>query len=139
MSSFVGIYKDIDPEFIQKQESHFKHKYRKNIICKYLFKCYFSNFKNIEDKKNILMIKNTYSMLKFNLFLSLFFNFLSYKILFSTVFEYRGFHLNPGNLSIILKIPISTLLSLALVQKMWMNYCYNVDVYEMAVNGSKNN
>ena len=133
MSSFIGIYKDIDPDYIQKLESYQKHKFRKRIIFKYLFNCYFSNFKNIDDKKNLIMIKNTYSMLKFNLFLSTFFNFFLYKILFSSVFEYRGFYLNPGNIRFIFKLPISTGLSFFLVHRMWMNYCYNVDVYEMSV------
>ncbi len=140
MSSFVGIYKEIDPEFIQKHESGTKHKLRKKLIFNYLLNCYTSKFRNIDDKKTVIMVKNTYSMLKFNLIVSSIFNLLLYKILFSSSYEYRGFQINPGNLNILIKLPITTTLSLFLCMKMWMNYCYNVDIYELAVkNQMKNN
>lgn len=133
MSSLVGIFREIDPEVIQKQESNKKHFLRKKLIVKYLIHSYYTGFKEIEDKKQQIMVKNTYSMLKFNLFISLIFNYVLYKLLFSFTFDYRGFTLNPNKLSRLIKVPISTVISLGIAGKVWTDYCYNVDIYEPAV------
>jgi len=123
----------MDLESVEKLMTHKKHSERKKIIKKYLIKSYINKFKDIQNKKDYLLIKNTYNLCKLILPLSALFSFLSYKYFFTGVYEFRSYYLNTKNIPLPLKLLFSFSIGYYIFNKLWMDYTYNEDVYELAV------
>lgn len=134
MSDYMhSICRDIDPEDVQKLMTDKKHKARKKIIKKYLVQSYINQFKDMSNKREYLLVKNTYNLCKLVLPLSLLFSLLSYKYFFTGVYEFRRFYLNTSSIPFGFKIVFSLSIGYYIFEKLWMDYTYNEEVYEMAV------
>jgi len=77
------ICKDMDPEEVERLMTHKKHAARKKIIKKYLIHNYVTRYRDIKDKKEQIVVKNTFNFFKLILPMSLLCSYLSYKALFT--------------------------------------------------------
>ena len=133
-SNMHWICREIDPEEITRLMTHKKHTARKNIIKKYLLSNYFRKCKNIKDKKEMVVVKNTYNFFKLILPIGLLCSYLSYKALFTGIYEIRSFYLNTSSIPFFLKFLMSGAIGYYVFDYFWMDYTYNEDIYQYAVN-----
>ena len=125
------IYRDLDPDYIQKLPTEKKDKYRKRLIVKFLLKTYYNNLNKIKEQKDKLLVKNTKDYLLFCLFWTFPLSLVTHFLLFRGVYELRSFYFNPKTVSIMIKYPISLTLSAFLLVRYWYNYVYMPEVYEL--------
>lgn len=139
MSDYMhSICRELDPENIEKLMTNKKHKARQKLIKNYLFKCYKNNFTNIPNKNDYLIVKNSYNFCKLVLPVSALFSFFSYKYFFTGIYEFRSFYLNTTSIPFAFKIVFSTGIGYYIFIKLWVDFIYNEDIYEMAVKDLKN-
>jgi hypothetical protein len=136
-SNMHWICRDIDPEEIERLMTHKKHSARKNIIKKYLLRNYFTKCKNIKDKKEMVVIKNTFNFFKLIFPMGLLCSYLSYKALFTGIYEIRSFYLNTASIPFFIRFLISAGMGYYVFDYFWMDYTYNEDIYQYAVNDLK--
>jgi hypothetical protein len=115
-----------------------KHKARQKIIKSYLFKSYRNNFKNIANKNDYLIVKNSYNFCKLVLPVSALFSVFSYKYFFTGIYEFRSFYLNTSSIPLAFKIMFASSIGYYIFVKLWVDFVYNEDIYEMAVKDLKN-
>jgi hypothetical protein len=140
MSDYLhSICRKMDQDEVQKLMTGKKHSARKKLIKKYLIKCYTSNFKDLQNKREFLLVKNTYNLCKLVLPVSLLFSFFSYKYFFTGVYEYRRFYLNTASISLPFKLVFTGSIAYYIFDKLWMDYTYNEDMYELAIRDYKKN
>jgi hypothetical protein len=128
-----SLCRELDPDEVSKLMTNKKHKARKKIIKYFLIKTYWNKFENIQNKKELLILKNTYSMCKIIFPFCIMFSFFSYKYFFTGVYEFREFYLNSKNIPATFKIFFSASICYWIFTGLWINYAYNEDIYEMAV------
>jgi hypothetical protein len=133
-----SLCREIDPDEVSKLMTHKKHKARKKLIKNFLIKTYRNNFQNIKNKKELLIIKNTYNMCKIIFPFCLLFSLFSYKYFFTGVYEFRHFYLNSKNIPFPFKLFFTGAVFYFIFTGLWINYAYNEDIYEMAVKDYKN-
>jgi hypothetical protein len=140
MSDYLhSICREVDPDEIQKLMTHKKHNARKRIIKKYLINSYFNNFKDLPNKREYLLVKNTYNLCKLVLPMSLLFGFFSYKYFFTGVYEFRSFYMNTASIPLPFKIVFSGSIAYYIFNQLWMDYTYNEDIYEIAIRNYNKN
>ena len=103
------------------------------MINKFLINTYWTKFKLINDPLEIYMLKNTYGLFKFCITMSFGINYMLYHFLFKGVYEVRNFYFNPKTIPFGLKFGFTTFISIYTAKDIWLNYCYNPEVYELAV------
>jgi hypothetical protein len=126
------LYREFDPEYIQRLQPGRKEKYRKRLIALFLLKSYYGNPKNIKEQKDKHIVKNTKDYLKFCIFWTFPFSMILYQLMFRSVYELRSFYFNPRSLSVGIKFPIAYAISSAFFIRYWYNYIYMPEIYEMA-------
>ena len=134
MSDYLhSICRDIDPEEIQRLMTHKKHNARKKIIKRYLIQSYLNKFKVLQNKREFMLVKNTYNLCKLIFPFSLLFGFFSYKYFFTGVYEFRQFYLNTANIPFAFKLAFAGSIAYYIFNKLWMDYTYNEEIYELAI------
>jgi hypothetical protein len=128
-----SVCREVDPDQIQKLMTNKKHKARIGIIKKYLIKCYFNNFKDFPNKKEYLLVKNTYNFCKLVLPMSMLFGYFSYKYFFTGVYEFRSLYLNTASIPFPIKLIFSGNIAYYIFNKLWIDYSYNEEIYELAI------
>lgn len=134
MDNLSSILREIDPDEISKLNSKKKPKARKELIKKFVIKSYRNNYKDIEKKRDLMVLKNLMNFAKFLFPIYFFFNFVFYKFLLTGVYEYKSIYYNVSQVPFIFKLGISSYLSYLIFKQYWLNYAYNQEVYTMAVN-----
>ena len=133
----ASILREIDPDEVSKLMTHKKRNVRKELIKKFLIKSYFNNYKGIENKRELMVVKNLINFVKFLLPFFFLFNFLSYKALLTGVYEYKSFYFNTNKIPFPLRFSFSLYLSYFVFKNILLNYAYNQEVYSMVVNDLK--
>jgi hypothetical protein len=128
------ICKNMDPEEVERLMTHKKHAARKRIVKKYLISNYLSKYKDIKDKKEMVIVKNTFNCIKLILPMGILCSYLSYKALFTGVYEIRSFYLNTSRIPFFIKFFLSAGIGFYVFNFFWMDYTYNEDIYQYAVN-----
>jgi hypothetical protein len=126
------LYREFDPEYIQRLPTHKKDAQRRRLITMFLLKSYYNGLKNIKEQKDKYFVKNTKDYFKFCIFWTFPLSLVTYYMLFRGVYEFRGFYFNPRSLSIGIKFPIAYALSSLFLIRYWYNYVYMLELYEMA-------
>jgi hypothetical protein len=126
------IFRQYDPEYIQKLATNKKDSKRKRLIAMFLLKSYYDGMKNIKEQKDKHFVKNTKDYLKFCIFWTFPLSLVSYYMLFRGVYEFRGFYFNPRSISVWVKFPIAYSLSSLFLMRFWYSYIYMPELYEMA-------
>lgn len=133
-SSLHWICKSMDPEEVEKLMTNRKHAARKKIVKQYLIRNYLSKYKDIKDKKEMVIVKNTFNFVKLTIPMGMLCSYLSYKALFTGVYEIRSFYLNTSRIPFFIKFILSAGIGYYVFNFFWMDYTYNEDIYQYAVN-----
>jgi hypothetical protein len=133
------VCRDIDPENIEKLMTHKKHSARKKIIKQYLFQCYRNKYTNITDKKELMMVKNSYNFVKLVCPISLIISYMSYRVFFTGIYEIRSFYLNTARIPKFIKLGVSLGIGFYVFDLLYSDYIYHEDFYQYAINKIKDN
>jgi hypothetical protein len=138
MDNLHSIFRQFDPEDVERLMTEKKEKKRKLIIRKFLFQTYLNNYKNINEPKQLYLLKNTFGFCKIALSISFGMSYIAYQWFFTGIYEFRKFYFNTKTIPIALKIGVSMMLSYHIFMKLLMDYTYNYEIYELAVNNLYN-
>jgi hypothetical protein len=126
------LFREFDPENIQKLPTNKKDKYRKRLIAMFLIKSYYDGMKNVKLQRDKHYIKNTKDYFKFCIFWTFPLSLVVYYLLFRGVYELRSFYFNPQKISVWVKFPIAYSLSCLFLMKYWYAYIYMPEIYQIA-------
>lgn len=139
MSKFNSVFREIDPEDVERLMSHNKDKKRKQYIRNFLLNSYYNNYSNLENSKDIFLIKNSFKFFKLAIIFGLVVGYLSHEFFFTGIYEIRSFYLNPKTIPLPIKLLFTLGISYGVFNYLWMDYVCVPDIYELALKNSKLN
>lgn len=138
MNSLHSVFKEFDPECVERLMTENKEKKRKQIIKMFLLKSFLNNCRNLEDPKQFFLVKNVFNFCKISLLIAGGISFIAYKFIFTGIYEFRQFYFNTKNVPLWIKLPFCGFICYQTFVSLLLDYSYNYEIYQLAVNDLNN-